>query len=131
MKFNKHDTYYQKTTYRRFSELEKIIPALKNAFSCQFDEELTFDDINLIKDEKEEEIEKISKKKIEDPTTENSNIIENIEVKNMKNENEDYEPSIVVCLKRIRLKEKLLRVNIENFAIFFLFVFELSSGEIL
>ena len=94
-------------------ELERIVPSIP--FLRKFDEEPTFDDINLIREEKQEEIENICEKTEEHTPLDSSNSLENSESQDVSGENKpevDTEPSLLICLKKLKQKEKLLRVNI-------------------
>ena len=99
---------------RRFVELERIVPSIP--FLNKFNEEPTFDDINLIREEKQEEIENICEKTEEDtPLDDSNNSPENSVSQDVSGENKpevDTEPSLFICFKKLKQKEKLLRVNI-------------------
>ena len=112
-----------------FSEFDGIIPALKTAFTFKVKEKSnSFDDLELIQ-EKEEELEQNRDIVKED-------LVINDDQENVKNPiisgySLEREPRILECLKRIKQKEKLLRVCIcweqkENmkFDCFFLFTVE-------
>ena len=100
------------TTKRLFSEFDGIIPALKTAFTFKVKEKLnSFDDIKLIKEEKVEEL-------VQNREINNDNLVlddddENVEDLISKDgDSQEKEPRILECLKKIKQKEKLIRVCI-------------------
>ena len=86
---------------------------MKTAFTFKVKEEINrFDDIDLIEDEKEEELE-------QNCEINNEDLVLLDELDNIKNpitskdgDSLEKEPRILECLKQIKQKEKLLRVCI-------------------